>query len=175
MEGTRNLALGLACLACLGTPSSADEASALPPGTPVRVTAPDVSDRRLTGTLAAASEREIVLMLSSGERRTIPRSEVTRLEWSPGRRGHAIGGALIGAVLGGAFLAYASAAMCDAATCGPSMEAVLAGVGLGALPGAGIGALVRTRRWAEASPSRVQVSLVPVRASGVALSATLHF
>jgi hypothetical protein len=37
---------------------------------------------------------------------------------------------------------------------------------LGALPGAGIGALVRTRDWHEAEPARVQFSIAPVRGKG---------
>jgi hypothetical protein len=175
MSGIRNVAVGLACLAGLAAPSRAGEVIAVPPGAPVRITAPLVSSRHLTGTLAAADEREIVVLLPNAERMTVPRSAVTRLEWSPGRRGHAIGGALVGAVLGGAFFAYASAALCEAENCGPSMEATLVGAGLGALPGAGIGALIRTRRWTQASPSRVQVLLLPVRGRGVGVSATLHF
>jgi hypothetical protein len=170
-----NRVLVVACLVGSCALANADGVLPLPTGTHIRVMAPQMSSRRLTGTLAAASEREIVIDLSPTERMVIPRNEVTRLEWSPGRHGHAIGGALVGGLLGGAFLAYASAALCESENCGPDATATLVGVALGALPGAGIGALIRTRTWAEASPARVQVSLLPVRGRGVALSATLRF
>ncbi len=66
-------------------------------------------------------------------------------------------------------------ALCDAASCSPSMEAFVVGVALGALPGAAVGALIKTREWAEVAPSRVQVSLAPARGRGVAASLTLRF
>jgi hypothetical protein len=175
MLRTLNLVLAVAWMVCVAAASGADAADALPAGTLVRVTAPDVSSRRLTGTLAGATEHEIVVALSASERKAIPRSAVTRLEWSRGHHRHPITGAVIGAVLGGAFLAYASWAMCDAASCSPSMEAFAVGAALGALPGAGVGALVKTRDWAEAAPSRVEVSLAPVRGPGVAVRLALRF
>lgn len=55
------------------------------------------------------------------------------------------------------------------------MEAFLVGAGLGALPGAGIGALIRTRDWSDVAPSRVQVALTPVRGPGVAPKLAVRF
>jgi hypothetical protein len=175
MVGTREIVLGLSCLTCVAGASAANETTPLRAGTLVRVTAPGVSKGRLTGTLAAASEHEIVLALPGSEVKTIPRSAVTRLEWSPGHSRHPIAGAVIGGLLGGAFLASASLAMCDAASCSVSMPAFGIGFALGALPGAGVGALIRTRDWAEAAPSRVQVSLAPSRGRGVAVELELRF
>jgi hypothetical protein len=175
MLRTLSLVLALAWLSSVAAEAHADEVGALPSGTLVRVTAPDVSSGRLTGTLAGATEREIVLALSASERRVIPRSAVTRLEWSPGHSRHPIAGAVVGAVLGGAFFAAASMLACDAASCSPSMEAFVAGAALGALPGAGVGALIKTRDWAELAPSRVQVALTPVRGPGVAVKLAVRF
>lgn len=175
MLGTREIVLGLSCLTCVAGASAKDEITPLPAGTLVRVTAPGVSKGRLKGTLTAASEHEIVLALQDSELRTIPRSAVTRLEWSPGHSRHPIAGAVIGGLLGSAFLASASLALCDAASCSVSMAAVGVGFALGALPGAGVGALIKTRDWAEAAPSRVQVSLAPVRGRGVAVKLALSF
>ena len=55
------------------------------------------------------------------------------------------------------------------------MAAVGVGFALGALPGAGVGALIKTREWAEVKPSRVKLSLAPVRGRGVAAQLTLRF
>ena len=167
--------LTLPCLACLAGVAGAEEPRSLAAGTLVRVTAPEVSSKRLSGTLVEASEQEIVLAVAGSERKVIPRRAVTRFEWSRHRR-HPIAGAVVGAVLGGAFLAAASVALCEATECSPStMEAFLMGAGLGALPGAGIGALIRTRDWSDVAPSRVQVALTPVRGPGVALRLAVRF
>ena len=175
MRHTLRLPIALAYLGCLAGPANAGEAQPLPTGTLVRVTAPRVSKGRIEGTLVSASEHQIVLALPDSEPRTIPRSAVTRLEWSRGYHRHPIPGAIVGGLLGGAFLGYASLGLCDAAECSVSMAAVGVGFALGALPGAGVGALIKTRDWAEAQPSRIQVSVAPVRGRGVAAQLTLRF
>src|SRR4030095_4888261 len=71
-------------LACVAGPAQAEEAQSVPAGTLVRVKAPSVSKGRIEGTLLSASEHQIVLALPDSEPRTIPRSAVTRLEWSRG-------------------------------------------------------------------------------------------
>src|SRR5262245_55865009 len=107
MRRSRKIPITLMCLVYLASAAHAEEAQSLPAGTLVRVTAPGVSKGRLTGTLVEASEREIVLATPDSEPRTIPRSAVTRLEWSPGHHRHPIAGAVVGGLLGGAFLGYA--------------------------------------------------------------------
>ncbi len=174
MGRTRSLVLGLACLVRAAA-AVADEAPLPPEGTRVRVTAPQLRLKRATGTLAEVSEREIVLALSPSEWRTIPLGAVTRLERSRGRHGHWVPGAAVGAVLGGAFFGLASVAMCEAADCPVSVAAVAVGAGLGALPGAGVGALIRTERWEEVKRPRVRVSLAPTRGRGVAASLRVEF
>jgi F0F1-type ATP synthase membrane subunit c/vacuolar-type H+-ATPase subunit K len=61
------------------------------------------------------------------------------------------------------------------ASCSVSLAAVGVGFALGALPGAGVGALVKTREWDEAQPSRIKVGVAPVRGRGVAAQLTLRF
>jgi hypothetical protein len=129
----------------------------------------------LTGTLVSANDQAIVLALPDSEPRTIPRSAVTRLEWSRGYHRHPIPGAVVGGLLGGAFLGAASMALCDAASCSVSLAAVGVGFALGALPGAGVGALIKTREWAEVKPSRVKVGVTPMRGRGVAAQLALRF
>jgi hypothetical protein len=175
MRRSRKLLITLMCPVFLASAAQAEEAPSLSPGTLVRVTAPAVSKGRLTGTLLEASEREIVLALPDSEPRTIPRRAVTRLEWSPGYRRHPIGGAMVGGLLGAAFLGYASLGLCEAESCSVSLAAVGVGFALGALPGAGVGALIKTRDWDEVTPSRVQVSIAPLRGHGVAAQVSLRF
>ena len=175
MGRTHKLLLTLPYVACLACPAHSEEAQSVPAGTLVRVTAPSVSKGRIEGTLLSASEHQIVLALPDSEPRTIPRGKVARLEWSRGYHRHPIPGAVVGGLLGGAFFGAASLALCDAASCSVSMAAVGVGFALGALPGAGVGALIKTRAWAEVKPSRVKVVVAPVRGRGVAVQLTLRF
>jgi hypothetical protein len=175
MLRAHRLLLTLPWLLGVAGTTQAGENRALSEGSLVRVTAPSVSKGRLTGTLLKANEREIVLALPGSEPKAIPRVAVKRLEWSRGHSRHPVFGAVVGGLLGGAFLAAASLAVCDAASCSPSMEAFVVGAGLGALPGAGIGALVKTRRWDDVEPARLRVSLTPVRGRGVGVKLAVTF
>ena len=176
MGRTDALLLALTFLAGPTALAHAKEAQSVPAGTLVRVTAPSVSKGRLTGTLLSANDQEVVLALPGSEPRTIPRSAMTRLEWSRGYHRNAIPGALVGGGLGGVFLGALSYAMCDdPATCSVYLPAVGVGVALGALPGAGIGALIRTRDWKDVEPARVQLSLAPLPGRGVAAKLSVRF
>jgi hypothetical protein len=175
MGRTRMQLLTLSCLVVVAGTADAAEDRTPAVGSLVRVSARELSDRRLTGTLLSADAREIVLALPGSERRTIARSAVSRLEWSPGFHRHPIPGAVVGGLIGGAFFGYASLALCDAASCSVSLAAVGVGVALGALPGAGIGALIRTREWRDAEPVRVHFSLAPARGRGVAARLSVQF
>jgi hypothetical protein len=176
MARARSLTLALAGLAIAAGTAFADQAVPMPAGTRVRVTTPEVQARRVTGTLVEASERVIVLAFASGERRAIPVEAVTRLERSRGRRGHPVAGAVVGGLLGGGFVALMSGLACDVEDCeGSPAGAVLLGVGLGALPGAGVGALIKTERWDAVPADRVRLTLAPVRGSGAALRLSLQF
>jgi hypothetical protein len=175
MGRTHKLLIVLGCLVGVAGAAHAADDGPLAAGTLIRVTAPRIWKGRIEGRLLSASENQIVLALPDSEPRTIARADVKRLEWSRGYHRHPIPGALVGGLLGGAFLWYASGALCETEGCSGSMEAALVGVGLGALPGAGIGALIRTREWHEAEPARVQFSIAPVRGRGVAAKLSLSF
>jgi|SoiMethySBSTD1v2_1073268.scaffolds.fasta_scaffold16667_2 hypothetical protein len=175
MRHTLRLPIALAYLGCLAGPANAGEAQPLPTGTLVRVTAPRVSKGRIEGTLLSASENQIVIAFPDSEPRTIARRDLTRLEWSRGYHRNALPGAIVGGLVGGVFLGYASLGLCESDSCSVSLPAVGVGVVLGALPGAGIGALIRTRDWHEADPARVQFSIAPVRGKGVQAKLTLRF
>jgi hypothetical protein len=175
MGRTRIQLLTLWCLVVIAVTAGAAEDRAPAAGSLVRVSARGLSEKRLTGSLLSTDAREIVLALPNSERRTIARSAVTRFEWSPGYHRHPIPGAVVGGVLGGALFGAASLALCDAASCSVSLAAVGVGFALGALPGAGIGALVRTRDWRDVEPARVRFSLAPVRGHGVAARLSVQF
>jgi hypothetical protein len=175
MGRTSVVLLSVACLAGFGGPATAGDDTPLAAGTLLRVTAPRVAKGRIEGTLLSASESQIVLALPGAQPKAIPRSDVTRLEWSRGYHRHAIPGAIVGGLIGGAFFGYASLGLCESESCSVSLAAVGVGAALGALPGAGIGALVRTRAWHDAEPSRVRFSLMPVRGKGVAAKLSVSF
>lgn len=175
MGRTLALLLTLSCSTGLVADTEAGEDSSLAAGTLLRVTAPRVSKGRLEGTLLSASESQIVLAVPGAGPRTIARSDVRRLEWSRGYHRHPIPGAIVGGLIGGVFFGYASLGLCESDSCSVSLAAVGVGAALGALPGAGIGALIRTRAWHEADPSRVRLSIEPVRGKGVAAKLTLRF
>ena len=95
MGRSHKLLLTLPYLACLAGPAHADGAQSVPAGTLVRVT-PRFSKGHIEGTLLSASEHQIVLAVPDSEPRRIPRSAVTRLEWSRGYHRHPIPGAVVG-------------------------------------------------------------------------------
>jgi hypothetical protein len=175
MRRTLALLLTLSCSTGLVADTEAGEDSSLAAGTLLRVTAPRVAKRRIEGTLVSASESQIVLAVPGAGPRTIARFDVKRLEWSRGYHRHPIPGAIVGGLIGGVFFGYASLGLCESDSCSVSLAAVGVGAALGALPGAGIGALIRTRDWKEAEPARFQVSLAPVRGKGVAARLSVSF
>lgn len=126
------------------------------PGALVRVTAPARAREPLVGTLVETSAESIVLKENGKtEPTSLLRSEVARLEWSPGSRTYGKRGALIGiAALSAVSLVTAGGEEID--------MAILLGAGSGAL----VGKLVRTRRWQEVP---VTVSAAPARGGGVAV------
>ena len=97
-----------------------------------------------------------------GEARTIPASDVRRVELSVGRHSHAGRGAVIGAVVGGALglLAVASAGDDYYYTDGEKVAGAVGITAMGAGVGALIGGLTHSERWQELSD---------VRSSGVSL------
>ncbi len=172
----RALAFAL-CVALLLQPGSAlAESEAPAPGTRVRLTAPELSDQQLIGTLTALETDAVSLSLDGQtEPTTVPRTAITKWELSRGKKSNAGKGALWGLLIGAAVGAGLGAAMPD-----PDMggdDAVFGAVALG-VPGAGIGALIgyihKTERWEEIEQKSLRLAVIPVP-GGVGLSVQWSF
>ena len=143
------------------------------PGSRLRVTAPSESTKPIVGTLVEVTDREIVLSLAESARKAIARTDVTRLERSEGRKGHAGKGALIGAGLGFA-TPWVMGALDDSEE-GGTGEALLFGAlmgAAGAAAGAIVGGLIKSERWSESPAHDLRVSLRPLPNRGLGASLT---
>ena len=166
-----------AALVLLALPLLQGASSPLTPGARVRATVrePGRVERQMVGSLRTFdSERLTLSAEDSGNQVALARPNITRLEISRGRKGHAVMGLLLGTVLG-----LSAIALKDAG-CGPDCEKpstgfVVGAVAGGALVGAGIGAMVRSERW-ESLPwavGQARRSAAPI--SGPNLRVTLRF
>ena len=157
MLSTRRLACATLLLGLAPGSAGAQDAVSPLPGARLRVTAPPVAARPIVGSLEQITEREVILAVSDSDRRIVPRADIERVECSRGRHGNALKGLLVGAAIGAVVLAVA---VCAGETCGEGEipAAVAIGAGLGALPGAGIGALVKTERWADLPVGNLRVT-----------------
>ncbi len=128
------------------TPVLAQDAPAPAPGTRVRVTAPAVEDRPITGVFRRAGT-DTLWLDRKGIELAIPRAQIERFQVSRGRRSHWLTGAFVGGLVGaGAGAVYASLYPGDlCSNCSEIFTA--AGFGIGAAAGGIIGALIRTERW----------------------------
>ena len=186
-RGDRKRAFILTSLATVwGATASADPGGAPAGARRVRVTAPALAGKPLTGSLVALEETMLKLQREgSSEVVEIPRRDVTRFEVNTkrSRKGHAAGiGALVGLGVG-AVLGYAAGDDCDAPDA-PSIvcierEASAGGVGL---VSAGLGALIGVavgpgEKWEVRDPGRVRltVSPSPPRSGGVGLALSIGF
>lgn len=168
----------------LAVPSSlaAQVATALTPGTRVRVAAPTVTDGRTTGSLTSIGATAFHLAREDGEMLTVPRDAVEVIEVSAGRRSHWVRGAGIGALAGLAVsgtLAIAGANESDSDL--DSLDRALYGAFIvvttagSALVGGITGALIRTEQWEPVPTSDVQWGAGPVVGGGVGFSLSLRF
>ncbi len=113
----------------------------------------------------------------------VSRQAITRLEVSTGRHRLALKGMIIGAGIGAALIgpvyhSDAKSSNCDNALvpCTTSLAGAEAvGIFVGAIYGAGIGALIKSDRWSAVPLEHVRVSLGPTRGRGVVLSASVVF
>ena len=128
----------------------------------MRVTAPSVAPKRFVGTLVEVTENDLVLTVSESERKAVPRKDLTRLEWSRGRHGNAVKGMLFGAAIGAVTISVVNAQDPETGETGEYLMVALIGACMGALPGAGIGALIKTEKWAELPLSNLRLTLGPV-------------
>lgn len=167
---------GVLCVALLLQPGSARAESEAPaPGTRVRLTAPELSDQPLIGTLTALETDAVSLSLDGQtEPTTVPRDAITKWELSRGKHSNRGKGALIGLATGvvvgvtiGALFPMEDFE--DSATVG--------GISFGAI-GAGIGALIgwghKTERWEEIEQKSLRLAVIPVP-GGVGLSVQWSF
>ena len=181
MNGYRSAAAFALLLAFSATVARGEEpsrtmsgAASLVVGSRLRVTAPGVSPQPIVGTLVEMSEREVVISLSSSDRKAIPRSAMTLVERSEGRKGHAVKGLLIGGATGLGWVAIAVAAGPGGDGDGTSFAVVVGSIitGAAALIGAGIGASIRTERWTPVASSDLRLTLRPTKGRGVAAALT---
>lgn len=171
MINTKVLSVAIVLLApvLVASPCTAQDTVVPLPGTRLRVTAPTVTPKPIVGTLLETTEREVLLAVSPSDRTPIPRAAITHVERSQGRHGHAVKGLLIGAVVGAVVLSAINAEDPETGETAEYVWVALLGAGLGALPGAGVGALARTERWAELPLANLRVTVAPLPGHGVGL------
>jgi len=170
---TRALPVATACVALgmLVAPARAEDAQTLVIGDRVRVTDASTSANRIEGTLVDADANRLSVV-QNGTRVVVLRSQVSKLEVLRGRKPHAGTGALIGIGWGvGAALVLSNpvASGQHGQTTKLDGGAVVGGVAVGVLMGAGIGALIHTDRWIPI-PKDTLTSLAATSRRGVGLA-----
>lgn len=148
----------LPCLVLTAADVSAQEAASLSRGTRLRVTAPTLAPTPIVGTLLRVTEHEIVLGGDASNPTVIPRSGVSRVERSVGRRGHGQKGLIVGSGVGAAVLSAINAQDPETGGAQEYLGVALVGAGVGALAGAGVGALIRTERWTDLPAGSLRVT-----------------
>lgn len=176
---TALLAASLAALAVAPTRAQTLP-SAVGPGARVRVRIDSPPPpRTVIGTVRAPGADTLVLApADGGPLRYIPTSSIDRLEVSRGRgvvASHVLIGAVAGAAIGGVVAGTSSSCAGDDPWCRFWRNlAVLGGVGLGGVVGAGVGALIKGEKW-MAVPLEHRVSIAPLPHGGVGVGLTVEF
>lgn len=141
------------CTASVPTSAATQDSTPVAAGEWVRIMAPTLSPRSLTGTLLNI-ERERVTMTQDpgpGQSFVVPLAEITRFEvqrLGPGSQVHR--GAALGMVLGGLALGAVGYAATRDDEYFPGLAAVVTvpiGIGLGALTGGLIGRTIKAPTW----------------------------
>lgn len=129
--------------------AQATPVSPLTPGTRVRVTVREASgERTVTGPLRTFDSQALTLTSNGARHVSLPRSTITKIEVSRGHRRRVGEGALVGAVAGLAVFALIEASCTGECEPAENRAALAAGaVAVGAVAGAGVGALARSERW----------------------------
>ena len=163
----RSLVLVAAAIVGLPTPGHPEDQTTSPGslgvGARVRITAPAVLNDRVTG-IVGGMDAKSLLVVAGDRRLTVPRETILQLEVSQGKRRRTLKGMMFGAGIGALLFPRALYGYC-LSECGSQWDAgyILAGAGLGAVCGAGIGALLKTDRWAVVPARGLKVSLRPSR------------
>lgn len=156
--------------------AASEQDEGIAPGTRIRLSASQLGAEPLVGTLLEIGPETLSLELpGGGGPQTIPRSAVTRLEVSRGRKSQAGRGALVGLAVGGAatmlltFGDYSSDVHGDL-----NLLAIGAGLAAG---GAAIGGLIgwarKAEQWEAATLQPISVAVGPVRGRGVRVTVRL--
>lgn len=112
----------------------------------------------------------------SGEAvRRIEKADLASLHLWAGRRRHPVEGALLGLGVGAACGYGLAQALCDYGSDCDSGQAMLVMGAMGSVLGAGVGALIRSDRWREVSPTTVRFGILPARGGGVRVALRLSF
>jgi hypothetical protein len=172
-----SLTLGVVSLLAVARPlPTSAQAPPIEPATRVRVTISDHGIRHV-GALRAVDGDTLVL-----DTLRLARTAITRLEVSRGRKGHAVLGAVIGAVTLGVVGAVGGAAYSQIPDYPDDVTETAAlgggaGLVLGGLIGAGVGALIKSDRWEEASFDQLHVSFMrwPGGPLGLSLRLAVRF
>lgn len=169
------LVIGLA----VPTELAAQVQAAVARGDRVRVTATELSSRRLVGTFHEISDTSCVLMTQDGSPLQVPLDDVSVFEVSRGRKSKAGAGALVGALVGlGAGAAVGGVAqqesqfieVSDGMVAGIAVGTAAVGAGLGAV----IGSLIKTERWERIALDQLRVEPSSIAADGVSVSLVLR-
>jgi hypothetical protein len=165
--------------------SRAQDSLAVEPGARIRIHTTDIEDcQPCIGTLVSLDADQVVFMPGPRSSRTIPRSEISRLEVSirhttGTRRGAAIGG-LIGGILGlGAGLVGGARGNVDCegkcTSCwGPAALGIVVGGGLGAGTGGVVGSLSQSDEWQSLPLESLRVGL-GIQSDCTTLSISIRF
>lgn len=173
------LAAGLLALALAPAGAQAFPTSIVP-GARVRVRVDTPPPRRsVTGTVRAVAADTLMLAPEhDGAARTIPAGSIGKLELSRGRgvsASHILIGAVAGAAVGGVVAGSSGSCTGDDPWCKFwSKMAVLGGVGLGTVVGAGVGALIKGEKWTTL-PLEQRLSIAPLPRGGATVSLRFEF
>jgi hypothetical protein len=152
-------------------------------GSKVRFFAPTTIEGQQKGIIQHVDEKALTLTLDNRTSITVPRSAITRLELSTGQKRQWVKGMVIGGVIEGVGLAATATIQQDCSAASNSndlcftsrAEAFGVGVAVGAIAGAGIGALFKSDRWNAVPLEAVRVSLARTRRRGLELSLSVGF
>jgi hypothetical protein len=174
-------ALALLTLACLFASGSAagEEAPldlSLTPGMRVRILAPGISPSKVVGTINRVDDQSVTIDVPGrAEPVSVPREKIARVDVSSGRRSR-----WVDAAIGAGIVAAGGALACSASETKHSIvnnsDTTAACALVGALLGAGIGAVIPPgERWNEMPATRYRVGFAPRPDHGVDLAVAWRF